>query len=118
MSDNLKNDMAALTVRMKKAVNAHDLKDDIAVLTALAKDRPEDASDVINDFCDTLNEDDVFGTEGQCDPRGDNRNEDAFVEDDTETLLEVIKKMEKLFENDYTHHNTLQGILSRLCPPV
>ncbi len=27
-----------------------------------------------NDFLDNLRDDDCFGTEGQCDPRGDNRN--------------------------------------------
>lgn len=33
-----------------------------------------DAANTLNDWLDTLFETDVFGTEGQNDPRGDHRN--------------------------------------------
>jgi len=31
--------------------------------------------EVFNDMLDDLRDDDFFGTEGQCDPRGDGRND-------------------------------------------
>lgn len=61
----------------KKRVTSRNLKEVMERLTAYALDTKDESRqafcDDLNRFLDELSDQDAFGTEGQCDPRGGQR---------------------------------------------
>lgn len=63
---------------MSKRVTSRNLAVVMAKLTVYALETEDEARqafcDDLNRFLDDLSNEDAFGTEGQCDPRGDQRS--------------------------------------------
>ncbi len=77
---------------MAKKVTSKNLAQVMLRLHAFAEDEPARMVEVVskfNQFLNDLDKDDFFGTEGQCDPRGDRRNE-YMRSRDLKSLLEHI----------------------------
>lgn len=58
---------------MKKKLNLKNAKKVFDTILSLGKDEQRVVLEKFNEALDDLCEEDAFGTEGQCDPRGDQR---------------------------------------------
>jgi hypothetical protein len=63
---------------MAKKVKIKNFEDVLDNIKRMFNEAPKEEKslwcEILNEMLDNMRDEDFFGTEGQCDPRGDNRN--------------------------------------------